>query len=270
MKRILLLLLLTTAYLGFSQESERVPIRGKVVVDNNDLEGITVFNTSSNRGTITNENGEFRIQAMLNDKIEFAALQFKDFTVTIDETIIKTGQMTVYLVEQVNKLDEVLILPYDLTGNLNADIESIRTFNPDMDALAFGVRNSNEYQFADDNRSKVRNTAMPDSSHPVIVNGLNVINVVKLMISPLLKQDLEFRETNTIELTDDNDLEDFYSISFISTNFDIPPDRVDEFIEYAENNGLRERMVDWDNELELLQFLYEKRDEFIKENGKKD
>lgn len=270
MKHLILLLLFFISFSGSSQQADRIPIRGKVVVDNNDLEGITVYNTSSNQGTTTNEKGEFRIQAMLNDKIEFAALQFKDFTVTVDETIIRTRQMTVYLVEQVNKLDEVLILPYDLTGNLEADIESIRTFNPDMDALAFGVKNSSEYQFADDARSGVVNSAMPDSSHPVIVNGLNVINIVKLMISPLMKQNLEFRPDNTIELRDDNDLKDFYSISFISTNFDIPTARVDEFIEYAENNGLKERMVDRDREIELLQFLYEKRDEFIRKDVKKD
>ena len=131
MKRLLLFTLLFSSFFTISaQDVERIEISGKIVVDSNDLEGITVYNSSSNKGTVTDENGKFLLNVALNDIVEFRALQFQDFTVTIDENIIKSKKMTVFLVEKVNKLDEVVILPYDLTGNLAVDIESVRTFNP--------------------------------------------------------------------------------------------------------------------------------------------
>ena len=120
MKRTLLLIafLFSTALI-FSQESSRIEVKGKVVVNSNDKEGITVYNASSNKGTITNDKGEFVIMVALNDKIEFAALQFNDFNIAIDEEVITSKQLTVILVEHINKLDEVLIIPYDLSGNLD-------------------------------------------------------------------------------------------------------------------------------------------------------
>ncbi len=141
---LLYLFLLSPVFFVMAQNSDRIEVSGKIVVDSDDLEGITVFNTSAKKGVITDENGLFKLDVALNDIIEFRALQFQNFTVTIDENIIKSKKMTVFLVEKINKLDEILILPYDLTGNLLVDIESVKTFNPDLDAIYFGLANMND------------------------------------------------------------------------------------------------------------------------------
>ncbi|SDB53756.1 CarboxypepD_reg-like domain-containing protein [Flavobacteriaceae bacterium MAR_2010_188] len=265
-KSLLIVLLLTTTFL-FAQQTNRVEITGKVVVESNDIEGITVFNSSSNNGTITNENGEFVISAQLNDKIEFAAIQFKDFDIVVDETVINTKQMTVYLVEQVNKLDEVLILPYKLTGNLDTDVASVRTFNPDIDAIYFGINHSSDYEFSEDNRSAVENEAMHSQSDPAFRNGLNIKNIGVLLISSILSSSNDKKDNNQVE---ESALKRKYNIDFISTNFDIPRNQVDEFIAYVEANGLNDELMKDEQEIELLQFLYSKRDEFIAVHEKKN
>ena len=56
MKNFLLVLL--TVFLVSNihgQIVERMEINGRIIVDVNDVEGVTVFNTSSNKGTITNK-----------------------------------------------------------------------------------------------------------------------------------------------------------------------------------------------------------------------
>ena len=68
--------------------------------------------------------------------------------------------MTVFLVENINKLDEILILPYGLSGNLTTDVNSTKTFNPNLDAIYFGMANMNKFEFADDYKSKVVNREM--------------------------------------------------------------------------------------------------------------
>ncbi|WP_228850636.1 carboxypeptidase-like regulatory domain-containing protein [Aegicerativicinus sediminis] len=244
------------------QDLKRAEIRGRVVVDSNDVEGVTIFNASTNRGTITNERGEFTIFAGLNDRIEISALQFKDITLVIDTSIMKTKIMTVYLVEQVNRLDEVVVIPYGLTGNLRSDIDSVRTSNPNLNALAFGIENSSNYDFRDDYQSSVDNTAMPDYGRR-LVNGLNVKNIMGLILKPILQKDKSGPDIAGID-DEVRQIEDIYNIEFIHSNFNIPRDQVDAFVIYARDNGFNSELLEEGQELELLQFLYSKRDEFLK------
>ncbi len=162
MKNLLyfLLIIITSIDLN-AQITQRVEVNGRIIVTTNDVEGVTVFNSSSNKGTVTNDKGEFTIEVRINDAIEFSALQFEKFTVNIDEKILSNRYFTVYLVERINKLDEVIITPYDmLTGNIVADVKSIETFNPQLDAIYFGVNDVYAYEFTDDYKSEVVNIAM--------------------------------------------------------------------------------------------------------------
>jgi len=58
--------------LSFSQQL----IKGKIN-NTDDVEGIHVYNQTFSKYTITNKNGEFEIQAKLNDEIFFCSLQVK-------------------------------------------------------------------------------------------------------------------------------------------------------------------------------------------------
>ena len=71
-----------------AQDVKRIPVEGQIIVDYPDLEGVTIYNLSSNKGTITNKEGEFSILVALNDKIEISALQFEKFSITISQEIL--------------------------------------------------------------------------------------------------------------------------------------------------------------------------------------
>ena len=110
MKYFLSLSLFFFTIFSLAQDSTRVAVKGKIIVDTPDIEGVTVFNISSNKGTITDEKGEFTLQVMLNDKVEVSALQFKDFSLTVTESIIKNKQMTIIFVF----IKEFLFYQHDL------------------------------------------------------------------------------------------------------------------------------------------------------------
>lgn len=267
-KALLYLFLLAPFFLLTAQNIQRVEISGKIVVDSDDLEGITVYNTSAKKGVLTDENGLFTINVALNDNIEFRALQFQEFTVTIDANIIKTKKMTVFLVEKINKLDEVVILPYDLSGNLLVDIESVKTFNPDLDAIYFGLANMNEYEFPDDYKSKVVNIAMTGTGND-IPYGLNVIGIVDLFLRPIF----DSRKNKDIEIMGAEDsykvFTDLYSTKFLVENFNIPENKVDAFVDYVEAEGIDYSLLDSGKEFEFLEFISLKSKEFLaKDDGK--
>ncbi|RKE98299.1 carboxypeptidase-like regulatory domain-containing protein [Ichthyenterobacterium magnum] len=270
-RKLLVFVFLFQAFAIFSQVSNRIEVSGKIVVDSDDLEGVTVYNSSANKGTITNEKGEFVIEVALNDHIEFGALQFKDFTVIIDEKIIDSKQMTVFLVEDVNKLDEVVILPYDLTGNLAVDLESVKTFNPNMEAIHFGIKHSSAYEFSDDIRSNVENIAM-HSQGQTMVNGLNVINLVGLLLKPLFRSNKskEGKAKNASVNIPINTLTTYYSELFLNENFGIPINRFEEFITYVEANNLDYSLLETGKELQFLEHLTLQSKQFLKPKSEKD
>lgn len=268
--KLLLFLCLSATVLTFSQDIKRIEISGKIVVNSEDLENVTIYNVSSNKGSLTDEKGKFKIEVALNDIIEVRALQFQDFNFTIDKNIIDSRKATIFLVEKVNKLNEVVILPYDLTGNLFVDMESVRTFNPDLDAIYFGIGDISAYEFPDDYKSDVENIAArgPGNDIRYQMNGAAIIG---MLLKPLFKSSKEKKDKKQEEVINGHstDLRDYYSTHFIVDNFKIPEDRVEEFIAYVESNGLDYSLLKKGKEMDFLEFLTTKSYEFLKiESGK--
>jgi hypothetical protein len=269
--KLLVLLFLSTTILSFSQDTQRIEISGKIVVNSEDLENVTIYNSSSNRGTLTDENGKFKIEVAMFDILEVRALQFQDFKVIIDKNIIDSKKATIFLVERVNKLNEVVILPYDLTGNLTADMESVRTFNPDLDAIYFGILDISAYEFPDDYKSEVENIAArgPANDLRYQMDGAALIG---FLLKPLFQSSKDKQEKKKEELVaiSSNGLRDYYSTRFIVDNFKIPEDKVDEFVTYLESNELDYSLLKKGKEMEFLEFLNQKSKDFLKTQSEKN
>ena len=109
---------------------KRENILGKIIVEGNDIDGITIFNASSKVGTVSNENGEFTIAVALDDLIEIRALEYQNFDLRVNDAMLASKHINIYLIEEINKLEEVRITNKELTGNINADINIVKTFKP--------------------------------------------------------------------------------------------------------------------------------------------
>ncbi len=103
--------------------SQSVEISGKVE-SSVSVENIHVINKTAQVFTTTNEAGEFKIKAKLNDTLMFSSIQHISKTITISDNIILIRKLTVKLEEQINKLDEVIVGKV-LTGDLLSDVKNI-------------------------------------------------------------------------------------------------------------------------------------------------
>ncbi len=267
---LLFLLCLSLTFVSIAQDQNRIEITGKIVVNSEDLENVTIYNASSNRGTLTDENGKFKIKVALFDVLEVHALQFQDFTVNVDQNIIDSKKATILMVEKVNKLDEILILPYDLTGDLSIDMESVRTFNPDLDAIYFGIADSTAFEFSDDYKSEIVNIAAQDPNN--IQYQLDGAALIQYLLKPLFKTKQEKIQMRLNEQKDisTSGLRDYYSNYYIIENFNIPEDDIGEFVTYVESHGLDYSLLKKGKELVFLEFLTEKSHEFLKEQSGKN
>ena len=114
-------LTLYTLHFGVTY-SQTTEIKGKITASS-DIDRIHVINKTANQFTITNDDGEFKILAAVNDSILISAIQYRPVTIVVTSELIKSKFISVNLTDQITELDEVVVGKI-LTGDLRSDVEN--------------------------------------------------------------------------------------------------------------------------------------------------
>lgn len=109
MKKIYFILLFL-ATINLTAQEVRKAINGKVQFNSIGIENVHVVNVSSRRGTISNENGDYKIRVKENDTLKFTDIQFKTKKIIISKNLIQKGELKVILSQRTNELNEVIIV----------------------------------------------------------------------------------------------------------------------------------------------------------------
>lgn len=239
-----------------AQQIERVNISGTITAPpGEDVEGINVYNTSSQKGTITTEDGSFSIAVAENDRVQVTALQFQSFTVIIDKGVVDSRTMGIYLNPAVNQLEEVIVRPYDLSGNIIADVRRIKTsvisapWDLSYETLEF------DYEFDPDALSQVSGNAAEEAlGYSDVRAGANVLGLVGLLFPKKKKSQQEVVEDKEVMT---NAIRRRFSNNYINETFGIPNERVNDFIYYVEEKGIDPTLMKSSNEILLLEYMRE-------------
>lgn len=261
MKKLLILSVLCFSFFTHAQELNKRTIKGKIIVENNDIDGITIFNTSTNLGTVSNTKGEFEIVVSLNDMLEIRAIEYQNFNIKINQTILDKKLLNIFLIEEINMLDEVVVFNKKLTGSIDNDIKNIDTFKPKLNTIYFGKKSLNDS--LDIKTTKLENIAI-DTQNKTIVNGLNIINVVDQLLIPLFRSEITNKKDIGMKEVPSKSIKYYLGSKFLVENFNIPEYRVEEFIRYVEDDTFDFEMLNYGHELEFLELLTRKSKMFLK------
>ena len=118
----------------FGQEQDDVALKefSAVVVNAQNeapMESVHIVNLNQVIGTITNEEGEFTIQAAVNDTLYFSYLGFKSQKIRVTNDMFKFKDTKISLTELAYALEEVIVKPYQLTGYLEIDVKNLPVNN---------------------------------------------------------------------------------------------------------------------------------------------
>jgi len=254
-KKSLIILFLFFSIIAISQEAERIKVSGKITAPKEqDVEGINIFNKSSQKGTITSSTGEFQIMVAENDRVFISAMQFQRFTVIIDEGIMDSRTMFIYLNPVVNQLDEVIVRPFDLSGNIVADVKRVNVIgisnNWDLsyENLEFG------YEFAADAQTAIKgNKAEEAYFNGPVQGGGDILGLASLFFKK--KKKTQRQKISEEELVTDA-VQKRFGNNYISKTFHIPEEKVNEFIYFVEENGLDKNLLKTENEMLLIEHLH--------------
>lgn len=120
-------LFLTTTLMAQDVTSQKV---SGVIVNDNGLAAISnvnVINLNKVRGTISDAKGFFEIEVSVNDTLHFSLIGFQSIKVRVTNDWIKNKTTKIQLTEKAIALEEVNIMPYNLTGYLEIDSKLIPT-----------------------------------------------------------------------------------------------------------------------------------------------
>ena len=128
-KFALLICLLLVATFAFAQED--LIIEGTVLNNNDDkpLENVNIVNLNKVKGTTSNQDGLFKIQAQVNDTLFFSYLGFKSIRVRVTNDWLKFGDIKVKMTELGIALEEVIVRPVQLTGYVEVDAKIIPVYD---------------------------------------------------------------------------------------------------------------------------------------------
>jgi hypothetical protein len=269
MKKLILLFMFCVSSFAFSQEMKRENITGKIIVEGVDIEGITIYNTLSKMGAVTNEEGEFTIAVSLNDVLEVRALEYQKLDVHINKTILESKKVHVFLIEEINTLDEVIVRSKKLTGNLSADLKRVNTFNQKLDAIYFGIKNEDAYQLKEDFRDPV-NPITTEVAPQTLVHGLNIVNIVDQLLIPLFRSEVKDKKAAGIPEVPSKSIKYYLGANFLTENFSIPEHRVEEFIRYVEDATFDFDLLNYGYEIQFLELLNFKSKEFLESKNTVD
>ncbi|OEK09117.1 hypothetical protein A8C32_14320 [Flavivirga aquatica] len=262
MSKLFFFLVFLTSICSVSQNINRIQVSGKIIIEGNDISGITIFNTTSNRGAVSDEKGEFVLKVKLDDKIEVSALQYQNISFNINESIIKSKKIKLFLIEEINRLDEVVVKPKGLSGDLNEDIEVTKLFKPKLDALYFGIKNNTDYNFEKDYKSKANNVSIGREYRPM-VDGLNIVNVVDQLLLPLFRSEVKDKKKVGVPEVPIEAIKYYFGSEFLVDNFKIPEHRIEEFIQFTESDNFDFTLLNYGKEMEFLELLNKKSKEFL-------
>ena len=213
---------------------------GRIYADSIDTYQVNIINIDQKSGVVSNSKGEFKIKAEVGDSILFTSLQHKTQTLKIKDSQLK-NKNSIFLELQVNELPEVTINQYDLTGDLNQDVDQVKVLFVDQRQFGFGIPRKLD---------KIDREIYTANSSSGGIPLAPIINAITGETKRLKK-----RKNNAIVSSNQRQILRKGSIQLITEDLNIPEQYIEDFANYCAENADFISVMRQDNPLTLIDEL---------------
>ncbi|WP_299319897.1 hypothetical protein [uncultured Maribacter sp.] len=270
---IFLLVAVLASFLGFGQDNSTL-LKGKVSSIKNDVSNVLIVNLNSKASTITDSLGLFSIEVKLKDSVRITAVQYLPKEIVISESHMNSSLITIQLIDNIIDLNEVTVTPYNLTGEIDRDIDRLQ-IEPTVTSYSLGLQNADvtkmtqsERLLQEADRGKYVSLQIMDEygrlNEILSYVGLSVkVNTHKIMnkVSGRTKSLEEMVERDE-KLNLEKEIIYKFSKQTIAENFDIPESNVNGFLTYCLSQPDFNALSDSGNIAEIWAYLEAKSVEF--------
>jgi len=232
--------MLLCSFFNFGQES-RTLLKGRLLYRNSNVIAANVINNTAQSNTITDGEGGFEIAVRVGDEMVFSSVQYKIRIVKITPEIIKLKRLVISVDERINVLDEVVVGPENQQKFLDMKKEEFKRVD-----------------YTQDKSTKLINRAADDRQ---LANGINFVNVAKLLIKVLSKTP----ENSEKKLIPSEVLPYLFEAQFFSQDLGLTLEEKKGFLEKMDQVFPSEKFFKQNMEFELIDYLVKMSDEYKSE-----
>lgn len=246
-KLLLFCILVFTNVVVFGQQ-HFVDLKGTVTSTTEEVVDVYVLNRTTEKGTITNLNGYFSIPVREKDTLEFSAVQFANKIIVVTASMLDAKNFIVPLEESLTALNEVVVKPFNLSGDLSTDLNNL-PLKPVVNGRTLGLPNQNVKTLTPDERSLY--TAM--SGGPIL-SLINTLNGETKRLKKIVERNKKYQRTMRVKR--------YYADSLFINELEIEKNKIDLFMLYCEYKDDFETVVKTKDKLKIWAYLYKKSIEF--------
>ncbi|MGB0274495.1 MAG: carboxypeptidase-like regulatory domain-containing protein [Flavobacteriaceae bacterium] len=241
MRHILIALLF--APLAMAQSDYRTWLRGKILYQNTNVVAANVVNTTTQKATISDDNGEFAIEVKMDDELVFTSLQYQIRVVKITKEILQRGRLVIDVNEKVTELDEVVVTPEQRQKFLDLRAEEFK-----------------EFDYERDRSTRVENTLMRQGQ---LYNGLNFVNVFKALYRLV---DKGKSDEKVYSLQPSEVIRQLYDDTFFTEQLNIEKDKIGLFLVFCDGEIKTKELLEEKSDFEIMDFLVKAGEKFNRKN----
>lgn len=231
---------------------------GKVYHKNRSVPDVHVMNISSQKATITNALGFFSIPAAVGDTILFTAVQLQHKTIIVSTSILESKNINVYMDDFVNILDEVVLTPYNLSGELGRDMQNL---GPEQVFVASTLGLPNAYVTPPTMAERKLYEATTGGGIVPLNPIINAITGRTKYLKSVRDLERKYARTGRVRA--------FYPDSLYVSELQIPKSKIPDFMYYCEVDSTFNDIVDTRDKLRIWEFLKIKSKAYRKNNTMK-
>jgi len=230
-------------------------LEGRVYSKDGDVAATNVLNITANRGTITDVEGFYKIIVKVNDTLVFSAVQFQKKEIIITKEILQQKFLNVSLEDALTELDEVVVTPYNLTGDITKDLNRI-TIDPVITASTLELPNAYVKPISKAERELFAATSNPFMSFDPLINAIT--GRTKMLKKRVARNKLYSRTEQ---------VKGFYADSLFRLELKIPEDKIDDLLYFCEVDADFQIAVDTHDRLKIWDYIRKKSLVYRENNG---
>ena len=254
MRSNFLLFFLLSAVTAVAQTERSKNLEGKVYSDDGDVAATHVLNLTTQRATITDNNGFFAIQVRLHDTLEFSAVQYKKKIIVVSIAILESKFISIGLEDALTVLDEVTVTPYNLSGDISKDLATLQ-LEPVVTASTLGLPNAYIRIPTKAERELTAATANPIMSFDPLINAIT--GRTKMLKQRVARNKL-YDRTERVRA--------FFADSVYQKELRISEEKIDDFLYFCEVDANFQQIVDTHDQIQIWEYMRKKSVVYRKNN----
>jgi len=223
-------------------------LHGHISTDSLPANNIHIINITTKQGTTSDDAGEFSLTATINDSVLFSSVQFQNRTIRVSEEIFNSGSLEIKLYPANNELDEVRISDLHLSGVLFGDVPKIKI----IDRAQFGIPYPTEPISQTERHLYTATHSAGGVPLDLIINTIN--GKIKMLKKVKANDDLTVSVEKGMAVM---------GRDFFTNDLGLPEEEVLNFLYFCAYQSAYQRILKSGNELDLMLFLKNQKQEFF-------